>query len=131
VKKIIIGVMKMAGKFDEWFGVPRKEIKWYPTIDPAACVGCGLCFVTCGRNVYSYDLNSKKPIVANPYNCLVGCTTCANICPVGAINFPSLEVVHEAIKKNKIMAKVKDLVPTKVEFMQEQQHESDIANKAK
>ena len=121
----------MSGKFDEWFGVPRREIKWYPTIDPATCLGCGLCFMTCGRSVYSYDLNAKKPVVANPYNCLVGCTTCANVCPVGAITFQSTEVVHEAIKKNKIIANVRDLVPTKVQFMVEQQYEDKVSKETK
>jgi len=47
-------------KFNEWFGVPRKEIPWYPKIDPAVCVGCGLCTVVCGRGVYSYDFVSKR-----------------------------------------------------------------------
>ena len=42
-------------KFDEWFGVPRKEIPWYPKIDPAVCIGCGLCAVICGRDIYSHD----------------------------------------------------------------------------
>ncbi len=100
-------------KFDYWFGVPRKEIKWYPRVDPAACIGCGLCAVICGRGVYSYDLVSRKPIVAKPYNCLVGCQTCANLCPVGAIEFPPPEVAQEAAKKYKIFVKVKKLLEEK------------------
>ena len=100
-------------KFDDWFGVPRKEIQWYPTIDPAVCIGCGLCAIICGRKVYSYDLISKKPVVMNPYNCLVGCTTCANLCPVGAIEFPSSEMIREIIRKYKIFAKIKDAIKEK------------------
>ena len=100
-------------KFDYWFDVPRKEIKWYPKIDPAACIGCGLCAVICGRGVYSYDLVSRKPIVTKPYNCLVGCQTCANLCPVGAIEFPSSEVAREAARKNKIFTKVKEMLNEK------------------
>ncbi len=107
-------VIKMGDKkFDYWFGVPRKEIKWYPKIDPAACIGCGLCAVICGRGVYSYDLVSKKPIVTKPFNCLVGCQTCANLCPVGAIEFPSPEVAREAARKNKIFTKVKKMLEEK------------------
>jgi len=106
--------MKMAEKkFDYWFGVPRKEIKWYPKIDPAVCIGCGLCAVICGRGVYSYDLVTKKPIVAQPYHCLVGCQTCANLCPVGAIEFPPPEVAQKAAREHKIFVKVRELLKEK------------------
>ena len=100
-------------KFDEWFGVPRKEIPWYPKIDPAVCIGCGLCAVVCGRGVYSYDLVNKKPVVVKPYNCLVGCQTCANLCPVGAIEFPDPQMVRDEARKHKIFAKVKKLLNEK------------------
>ena len=97
-------------KFDYWFGVPRKEIKWYPKIDPAVCIGCGLCTAVCGRGVYSYDLVNRKPVVANPYNCLVGCQTCANLCPVGAIEFPDPQMVRDAAREHKIFTKVKEIL---------------------
>ena len=103
----------MNKKFDEWFGVPRKEIPWYPKIDPATCIGCGLCAVICGRGVYSYDLVDKKPVVAKPYNCLVGCQTCANLCPVGAIEFPDPQMVRDLARKYKIFIKVKKLLDEK------------------
>ena len=35
-----------------WHGVPRREIPWFPTVNPEKCIGCQLCFVTCGREVY-------------------------------------------------------------------------------
>ncbi len=100
-------------KFDYWFGVPRKKIKWYPRVDPAVCIGCGLCAVICGRGVYSYDLVTKKPIVVKPFNCLVGCQTCANLCPVGAIEFPSPEVAREAAREYKVFIKVKKMLEEK------------------
>lgn len=31
-----------------WHGIPRDEIPWRPTVDPEACIGCQLCYVTCG-----------------------------------------------------------------------------------
>ncbi len=101
----------MSGKkFDEWFGVPRKEVAWYPKIDPATCIGCGLCTVVCGRGVYSYDMVDKKPVVVKPYNCLVGCQTCANLCLVGAIEFPDPQMVRDEARKHKIFTKVKKLL---------------------
>jgi len=79
----------------EWWGIPRKEIPWYPQVDYKKCIGCGLCFMTCGRVVFDWDFEQMRPIVARPYNCLVGCTTCANLCPGKAINFPSLEILRK------------------------------------
>ncbi len=74
-------------KFSMWHGIDRKEIDWYPVVDEEKCIGCGLCAITCGRGVYKYDFENKKTKVVNPYNCLVGCQTCANLCPSGAIIF--------------------------------------------
>jgi len=38
-----------------WHGVPRKEIPWFPTVDYDACIGCDLCYLTCGRDVFERD----------------------------------------------------------------------------
>jgi ferredoxin len=35
----------------QWHGIPRPEIPWYPSINEASCIGCELCYVTCGREV--------------------------------------------------------------------------------
>ena len=72
-----------------------------------------MCAVIYGRGVYSYDLVSRKPIVANPYHFLVGCRTCANLCPVGAIKFPPPEVAQKAAKEHKIFIKVKKMLEEK------------------
>ncbi|MGQ4891440.1 MAG: 4Fe-4S dicluster domain-containing protein [Candidatus Njordarchaeia archaeon] len=105
--------MQVQKKYNEWFGVPRKEIKWYPMIDPGQCIGCGLCAAVCGRGVYKYDFEAQRPIVVYPYNCLVGCQTCANLCPVGAIEFPKPETLKKYIAKYKIFIKVKELLKRK------------------
>lgn len=104
---------------DTWFGVPRKEIPRYPKIDPAKCVGCGLCVAVCGRDVYSYDFADRKSVVVKPYNCLVGCTTCSNLCPAGAIEFPDLGIVRDAIRKYGVFKVVKERLKEKVgEFLE-------------
>lgn len=102
-------------QFDTWFGVPRKKIPWYPEIDPAKCIGCGLCVAICGRNVYSYDFADRKSVVIRPYNCLVGCTTCSNLCPSGAIEFPDIGIVKEAIREYGIFKVVKEILKERVE----------------
>jgi Fe-S-cluster-containing hydrogenase component 2 len=33
-------------------GIPRKLIPWFPTVDAETCIGCTLCYTTCGRGVY-------------------------------------------------------------------------------
>ena len=95
-------------KFSEWHGIPRKEIKWYPTVDESRCIGCGMCFVGCGRKVYDYDFKKRKPIVARPFNCMVGCTTCAVTCPANAILFPDKEYVKQLIREKGVLVKVRE-----------------------
>ena len=47
------------------------------------------------------------PVVANPYKCVVGCTTCATLCQGNAISFPDKKALRELYKKERIWAKVK------------------------
>ena len=90
-----------------WHGVPREEIPWYPVIDVDARIGCGTCVTSCGRDVYRFDFEAKKAVVANPMNCMVACQTCANTCPSRAISFPAedeilrmedLVLVHHSVE---------------------------------
>ncbi|QSZ27319.1 ferredoxin family protein [Aceticella autotrophica] len=83
---------------------PREKVNWFPTIDPEKCVKCGIC-MNCGKNVYDWTENG--PVVARPYNCLVGCMTCANLCLGKAISFPDLNELREFYKKEGMWAKVK------------------------
>jgi CDP-4-dehydro-6-deoxyglucose reductase len=76
-----------------WHGIPREQIQWNPSIIEDACIGCGTCVTGCNRLVYRFDFERKKPVVADPLNCMVGCTTCANTCPAHAIVFPPIETV--------------------------------------
>lgn len=86
-----------------WHGVPRKEIKWHPSVEDELCIGCGLCVLGCGANVYAFDFERKQPVVIAPLKCKVGCVTCANTCPVHAISFPPLSYLHRIIKKKNVL----------------------------
>ena len=98
-------------KFSEWYGINRNKINWGPIIDNKKCIGCGLCVTTCGRGVYKFDYNKNKTVVANLNNCLVGCQTCANLCPSKAISFAekdkTREKAQEIVKVNQIIPKIK------------------------
>ncbi len=104
----------MAGKFDKWHGIDRKEIPWFPTINYDKCIGCNLCFVSCGRMVYEYDEEKRKPIVVKPYNCLVGCSTCGTICPVDAIDFPDPSIIKKIEKEKKVLKIIRKKVQPKM-----------------
>jgi NAD-dependent dihydropyrimidine dehydrogenase PreA subunit len=90
---------------DSWHGIPRKDIPWFPTVDPEACIGCTLCFLTCGRGVY--EMQDNKSVVANPYNCMVGCATCGTVCPTQAITFPERELIWKLEREFKIFSTVR------------------------
>jgi len=98
-------------KFSEWHGIDRDKIKWNPSINDEKCIGCGLCVSTCGRKVYKFNYCTKKPIVVSPNNCLVGCQTCANLCPAKAIKFAegdkTRKKAQKIIKEFDILTKIK------------------------
>ncbi len=103
-----------------WWGVPRSQIEWYPTVDYSKCVGCGICFITCaGKKVFDWDVEKNRPVVARPYNCMVGCTTCATLCPVGAISFPSKDFIKKLVKENKLIQKAKKIIEEAVKKQKE------------
>ena len=85
-------------------GYPREKIQWYPTIDDNKCVKCGMC-MNCGGKVYKWSKDG--PVVDKPYNCVVGCTTCATLCQGNAISFPDKKALRELYQKEKIWTKVK------------------------
>ena len=82
---------------DKWFGIPREEIDWFPTIDYKKCIGCMACFEKCKQGVYAKE--KGKPKVVKPKNCVVGCTGCDQVCPQGAISHPPKKYLTDLIKE--------------------------------
>ena len=87
-------------KDELWHGIPRKDIPWYPTVDADTCIGCTLCYTTCGRSVY--EMQDNKAVPANAMSCMVGCSTCGTVCPVEAITFPDRDLIWKLERENKI-----------------------------
>lgn len=85
-------------KYGMWQGTPRERIPWFPTIDEAKCKGCKECFKFCKHEVYTWDDTAKKPRVANPFGCVVGCSNCAGQCKEQAIVFPPLTILQAFLK---------------------------------
>ena len=92
-------------KDEMWHGIPRKDIPWFPTVDSDACIGCTLCFLSCGRGVY--EMQDHKSVVLNPYNCMVGCGTCGTVCPTQAITFPERDLIWKLEREHKIFSTVR------------------------
>ncbi len=82
--------------------IPREEIPWFPTIDYEKCVGCLTCVWfdrEAGHNVYEVDGNPPRPVVKNPFSCVIGCQACAKICPNNAITFPSTVELRKVLRE--------------------------------
>lgn len=94
-----------ADKKKTWHGIPREEIPWLPTVDAEACIGCQLCYITCGRAVY--EMRDGIAVAVAAMECVVGCTTCGNVCPTGAITFPKLDSVWKMERERQIFRTVK------------------------
>jgi NAD-dependent dihydropyrimidine dehydrogenase PreA subunit len=92
-------------KDETWHGIPRKDIPWFPTVDTDACIGCSLCYTTCGRSVY--EMRDNKAVAAKAMSCMVGCSTCGTVCPVEAISFPDRDIIWKLEREHKIFKVVR------------------------
>jgi len=79
--------------------IPRQLIPWFPTIDYDLCIGDEECFKFCKNQVFTWDGPGNRPLVTNPYNCVVGCQACINVCTVDAIAFPSKEELRDTLRR--------------------------------
>lgn len=54
------------------------------TVDYDKCQGDEECVGNCPSEVFDWDAENERPIVARMDDCL-GCETCVEVCPAGAI----------------------------------------------
>lgn len=45
--------------------------------------------------------------MAEPLHCMVGCVTCANLCPEQAIAFPPLTTLRRLVKDHKLVQRAR------------------------
>jgi len=79
--------------------LPRDRLYWQPEIDTDVCIGDRQCVDFCKNEVFEWDEVNSRPIVKQPLNCVLGCTACADICPVQAIRFPSTDGLRIQMRK--------------------------------
>lgn len=84
--------------------IPREKIPWFPSIDADLCVGDQDCINFCRNDVLAFDEGAFKAIVAKPYNCVVGCDSCAKLCPQDAIHFPDQGDLRATLHKLRLEA---------------------------
>lgn len=69
---------------------------------------------SCGREVFDFDLEANKAVVARPLQYMVGCTSSELWCTYDAITFPSAQIVKDFIKEKKILLTAKRQLEEKI-----------------
>lgn len=82
--------------------VPRDKVNWHPTINYDACIGDRLCYDFCKNDVFVWNEDEQQPIVQSPLNCVIGCDSCAQQCPVEAITFPSKDELRAQLRQRRV-----------------------------
>lgn len=79
--------------------LPRERIPWFPVVNNELCIGDAECYNFCKNEVFEWDEANVRPIVQNPYRCVVGCQACVNICEAEAISFPSKAELRDILRR--------------------------------
>jgi NAD-dependent dihydropyrimidine dehydrogenase PreA subunit len=79
--------------------IPGEQVNWQPAINLEVCTGDRVCIDFCKNDVFAWDEESGHPFVKAPLNCVLGCDSCAQMCPVGAITFPSKDELRATLRR--------------------------------
>jgi NAD-dependent dihydropyrimidine dehydrogenase PreA subunit len=80
-------------------GPAREKLRWFPTINYDLCISDLGCLIFCPYDVFDWEEETGRPIVARPYNCVPGCDMCARDCATGAVTLPSKKQMRAIIRK--------------------------------
>jgi NAD-dependent dihydropyrimidine dehydrogenase PreA subunit len=86
--------------------IQRDRIDWAPGIDYKTCLRDRACLDFCENDVFAWNEEAMRVEVVNPRNCVIGCTSCAQICPVDAIAFPDKEELKRTLRRLRAEAAV-------------------------
>jgi NAD-dependent dihydropyrimidine dehydrogenase PreA subunit len=67
----------------------REKFPWFPTIDPDACRKDLQCLNFCPHDVFEWEPETGRPIVAHRLQCSPGCEICLEGCETGALSLPT------------------------------------------
>lgn len=81
--------------------IPRDRVDWAPVIDYEACLHDRACLDFCKSDVFAWNEEAMRVEVVNPRNCVIGCTSCAQICPAEAISFPDKDELTRTLRRLK------------------------------
>ncbi len=68
-------------------------------IDYGICTADRACLDFCHNDVFAWNEAEARVEVVDPNNCVLGCTSCAQICPVEAISFPDKEELRRTLRR--------------------------------
>jgi len=77
----------------------REKLPWFPKIDYSICLSDLKCLNFCPAEVFEWDRDSGRPVVAHPYRCVPGCDSCARNCDTGALSLPTPSEVRTALRR--------------------------------
>jgi NAD-dependent dihydropyrimidine dehydrogenase PreA subunit len=77
----------------------RKKIPWFPSLDVDACRSDLVCLNFCPHDVFEWDSQSGRPVVAHPLRCLPGCRICVEGCTTSAISLPTKHEFQITLKR--------------------------------
>jgi NAD-dependent dihydropyrimidine dehydrogenase PreA subunit len=76
---------------------PRGKLTWFPTINYELCIADLGCLNFCPSEVFHWERDTGRPVVAHPHNCILGCDICRQGCKTGAISLPKRNQWREAL----------------------------------
>jgi NAD-dependent dihydropyrimidine dehydrogenase PreA subunit len=77
----------------------RERFPWFPTINGDVCLADLECLNFCSAAVFDWDPATGKPVVARPFDCILGCRSCAENCKAKGISLPGKKEVAAALKR--------------------------------
>jgi NAD-dependent dihydropyrimidine dehydrogenase PreA subunit len=86
------------------FVVSREKFPWFPTINYDACTRDLDCLNFCVHEVFDWDPATGRPVVAHPYDCVPGCTSCIEVCKAGALSLPSKQQWRSTLRRLRAQA---------------------------